>query len=612
MNVKRMLEAARYREAKGDFEGADELERMARRAQIEAFVPQNVLESVHGGVGGNAVNGQLGGLHVEMNVQPPSQNAAAKEAAISIVSSGNSNPQVISQTASQFGADPAEVSAWVEYLSQISPMVGGDPNLLRQMADQSGNVQMNLATQNPGSNFQSWGITPQDIMWHEKEGHGGKLQSSPDEYLNIANPGADMPRGFGGGIWPQQYWTSIRDQFMSGQGPQEWGPNKRIWEQRVVPKARQNLQRMMATAQRTDEWDIYNSMNSHMPSCRGCGEIGYKCMCTEGCRCGSCEECPTCNPSGIRTAMSDAQDCLDNINACNDMLDDPMLSPKRKKQIRWELNRLIDEMASITETPRFVRMRPSMEAVAQKEEHELCRRCKGYGVYRVRVSRYDSEEEYCECPAGERRQARDSERIRAQQLKTRIKNSRDPFRMAKLPDPEIEQCMWCNSILRDGQWVPHHEKLKTSNVTHVMCPSCEGDNDWLSELEALREEDKLQKTAGWLDSIRDAFSREPKQQREKFYNETQYLRRGMGTDPNAWKVYGFTLPAGCQTECETCGKDMGEFERCLAARTSGPRNPFTPQEFLSYETNPRGDETLFFCSTNCLNERRRFVANRDT
>lgn len=558
MNVKRMLEAARYREAKGDFEGADELERMARRAQIEAFVPQNVLESVHGGVGGNAVNGQLGGLHVEMNVTPPSQNQAAKEAAITVLTSGGFlSDETIANAANGHGADPQETRAWVEYLHGLTKFSGNDPNLLRQLADQSGNVQMNLATQNPGSNFQSWGITPDDIMWHEKEGHGGKLQSTPEEYMNIANPGADMPRGFGGGIWPQQYWTSIRDQFMEGQGPQEWGPNKRIWERRVVPKARQNLQRMMARAQRTDEWDIYNSMNSHMPSCRGCGEIGYKCMCTEGCRCGDCEECPTCNPSGVRTAMSDTQDCLDNINACNDMLDDPTLSPKRKEQIRWELDRLIDEMAGLTETPRFVRMRPSMEAVAQKKDGH-------------------------------------------------------PFRTAKLPDPEIKQCMWCNSILRDGRWEPHHEKLKTSSVTHVMCPSCKGDNDWISELEAIREEDKLQKTAGWLDSIRDVFSRQPKPQRDKFYNETQYLRRGMGTDPNAWKVYGFTLPAGCQTECETCGKDMGEFERCLAARTSGPRNPFTAQEFLSYETNPRGDETLFFCSTDCLNERRRFVANRDT
>lgn len=488
MNVKKMLEAARYREARGDFKGADELEKMARRAQIDAFVPQNVLEGVHSGVGGD-VSGQLGGLHVEMNVTPPSQNQAAKEAAISVLTSGGFlSGEAIAAAASTHGADPQETQAWVEYLHGLTQFSGNDPNLLRQLADQSGNVQMNLATQNPGSNFQSWGITPEDIMWHEKEGHGGKLQSSPDEYLNIANPGADMPRGFGGGIFPQQYWTSVRDQFMAGQGPQEWGPNKRIWEQRVVPKARQRLQQMMP-----------------------------------------------------RAAMSDTQDCLDNINACNDMLDDPMLSPKRKKQIKWELNQLIDQMAGTTETPRFVRLRPSMQAIAQR-----------------------------------------------------------------LPDPEIEQCMWCNAVLQDGRWVPHHEKIKTENVTHVMCPNCEGDNDWISELE------EMKRTAGWLDSIRSGLQSWGRPKRQQFYDESAILSKGKGTDPNAWRVFGFVMPSGCQTECDSCGKDIGEFQKCMVARTSGRKDAFSREEWDSYETQPVPEDTMFFCSANCLNDRRRFVANRDT
>lgn len=249
MSTERWLQAAKYHEAKGDFKNADRCEKMARKAQIEAFVPQNVLEGVHSGVGAQTANGQLGGLHVEMSLTPPSQNQAAKEAALSMV--GVTDPNMISQTAQSFGVDPGELSAWVGYLNGLSAQVGGDPNLLRQLADQAGsNVQMNLATQNPGSNFQSWGITPEDIMWHEREGHGGKLQSNPEQYLGIANPGADVPKGFGGGIKPgiTDYWKNVRDQFMAGQGSQEWGPNKRIWEKRVVPKARQRLQQMLPRA----------------------------------------------------------------------------------------------------------------------------------------------------------------------------------------------------------------------------------------------------------------------------------------------------------------------------------------------------------------------------
>lgn len=324
----RWLTAAKYHESKGDFQNADRCERMARQAQISQLVPQNVLESVHSGVGGGNVNGQLGGLHVEMNVTPPSQNQAAKEAAISVLTSGGFvSEEAIAAAASSHGADPQETKAWVDHLYQLTAYSGNDPNLLRQLADQSGNVQMNLATQTPGSNFQSWGdITGEDILhMHEERGHGGRRQSNPEKYMNIANPGADMPKGFGGGIVPQQYWQSVRDQYMSGRGPEEWGADEEIWQKKVVPKQRRRLQQMM------------------------------------------------------QSAGADA----DNIKYAQD--------------------------------------------------ERLCHRCKGYGVYQVRVDRYDTEDEYCQCPAGEERWEKDLEKIKAQTLKNRIRNTREPFRMAGLP-----------------------------------------------------------------------------------------------------------------------------------------------------------------------------------
>ena len=224
---------------------ADSIEKLVRLSQsnmLDMFVPQNVLEQGYQSAGGSNNNGSLGGYHAEMSVTPPTSSDSAQKAALSLMNtlSGGSLPpdDVIRNAAQSNNANPQEVMDLLSYMMQPYEMGVRNPADMQRFLGMKGNVNLQFATQNPSAAHKSWGITPQDIMQHE-QAHAAGVTSSPEKYMQIANPGADYvdSRGIGGQVnSAQDYYQRLMANFMSGQDKGEYGPNEDIWKKIVQTK----------------------------------------------------------------------------------------------------------------------------------------------------------------------------------------------------------------------------------------------------------------------------------------------------------------------------------------------------------------------------------------
>ena len=221
---------------------ADKLEKFAANA-IDMYVPQNVLEKGWESVGGGGIDGSLGGFHAQMNLSGSAnyEPQAITEAIKFLGELGGELPafQQWQQSHPNLTADPSQVynilQVWQPfYLAGVQ-----DIGQLQSILNMSGPINLQFATQTPSANFQSWGITRDEIMEHERA-HASGSQSSPQEYMQHAVPGADFMEtgGVGGNINPVAgYYTQLMQQFMKGQGPQEYGPNLNIWKRIVKERS---------------------------------------------------------------------------------------------------------------------------------------------------------------------------------------------------------------------------------------------------------------------------------------------------------------------------------------------------------------------------------------
>lgn len=220
---------------------ADKLEKTAAN-MIDVFVPQSTLESGYKSVGGGNISGSLGGYHTQMQV----------------TGGGNVDPAAITDATLFIGELETDLPSFDQWVTK-HPNITSNPQQvynilqiwqpfyragvtdighLQSVLNMSGPVNLQVATKSPAAAFSSWGITPQEIMQHEQM-HATGEKSSPEAYMQYAIPGADFmnTNGIGGNINPVAgYYETLMQQFMHGQGPEEYGPNLNIWKRIVKEK----------------------------------------------------------------------------------------------------------------------------------------------------------------------------------------------------------------------------------------------------------------------------------------------------------------------------------------------------------------------------------------
>lgn len=216
---------------------ADKLEKTAAN-MIDTFVPQNVLEQGWSSMGGGNLDGSLGGYHTQ----------------IQLSGGANFDPQTINDATSlitELDGELPDFNMWQQqhpnienpnqvynilqvwqpfYLAGIS-----DIGQLQSILNMSGPIDLQFASTAPSAAHQSWGITSNEIMEHERA-HARGESSSPEAYMQHAVPGADFlnSSGMGGNINPVAgYYETLMNQLMAGQDAGEYGPNFDIWK-RVV------------------------------------------------------------------------------------------------------------------------------------------------------------------------------------------------------------------------------------------------------------------------------------------------------------------------------------------------------------------------------------------
>ena len=208
---------------------ADKLEKFAANA-FDIYVPQQQLESGWKSIGGGNVDGELGGFHTQMELTGNTQfdPQAITEATKFLGELVNDLPDFEQWQTTHQTTNPEQVynilKIWQPfYLAGVQ-----DIGQLQSVLGMSGPIDLQFATQTPGSNFQYFDITPQEIMEHER-GHQYGKKATEQEYLQRINQGADFlnTNGIGGGINPRyKPW-----QFMQSiTGPEEYGPNLHIFE----------------------------------------------------------------------------------------------------------------------------------------------------------------------------------------------------------------------------------------------------------------------------------------------------------------------------------------------------------------------------------------------
>lgn len=242
--IKRLYKIASKIDKSGYPDLSDKLEKTAA-TMLNVYVPQSTLMRGYQEIGGGPTGGQLGGYHTQFQ----------------LTGGGQFNPQAIQEAGGligELGAELPQPDQW----AQQHPNIKSDPrqvynilkiwrpfylsgvtniNQLQSVLSTSGPIDLQVATQAPGSYFQQWGITPQEIMEHEI-GHAQKATSSPQEYLQLANPNIDIMenKGVGGNVNPVKgYYQNLLESFMAGQGAEEYGPSKKIWQRVVRERAPQ-------------------------------------------------------------------------------------------------------------------------------------------------------------------------------------------------------------------------------------------------------------------------------------------------------------------------------------------------------------------------------------
>lgn len=216
---------------KKDHQLADKLERTAAN-MIDMYIPQNRLEQGYNAAGGDQIAGSLGGYHTQMQLSGEANfdPQAIMEASSLIGELGNDLPnfEQWQQQHPNIKFNPQQVYNILEvwkpfYLSGVT-----DIGRLQSVLGMSGPIDLQFATQTPSQNFQYFGITPQEIMQHERS-HASNKSSTKEEYLQRINQGADVlnTEGIGGGVNPRYKPYQFMQSFT---GPGEYGPNLHIFD----------------------------------------------------------------------------------------------------------------------------------------------------------------------------------------------------------------------------------------------------------------------------------------------------------------------------------------------------------------------------------------------
>jgi len=224
-----------------DPKAADDIEMMARSAQIEISLPQSKLQRMYQ-AGGGAKQGRgtsLGGFHQRLNLgTPPRSNPSASMAAINIVmnSGGVPSSSVIGREARRARIDPRVLSQYVQRASRLYSMGYTDPSLLNRMMGQSGNVDLIAISNSPAAGFSMMGGRS-GIRQHELQ----HMRGSTGTRKQMMDKAISRSKNIGGGaLNPEQlqnYWNSVIDWTMAGRdNPEEYGANMPIFEQHVMPK----------------------------------------------------------------------------------------------------------------------------------------------------------------------------------------------------------------------------------------------------------------------------------------------------------------------------------------------------------------------------------------
>ena len=227
---------------------ADELESMARFAQLEISVPQAELERMYGATGGaKPVGGStIGGYYQSLDLGPALEpNTAASQAAMNMVIGGKGgvDPKAVAKEAQRRGLDPSILMQHARRAASLYSMGYTNPSILNRMMGQSGNVDLIAISNSPAAGFSAMGGIP-GIRRHERahmQGATGTRQQMMDRAMSRS-------RNIGGGaLNPEQmenYWNSVFDWMMAGRNSaEEYGANMPIAEEYVIPRYTRELQR---------------------------------------------------------------------------------------------------------------------------------------------------------------------------------------------------------------------------------------------------------------------------------------------------------------------------------------------------------------------------------
>jgi len=225
---------------------ADELELMARSAQIEVNVPQARLQRMYQSGGGAKPAGgtSLGGFHQKIDLGSPiPSNPGVSQAAMNIVIGGGGvpNPKMIGKEAQRLRIDPNILAQHVRRLSSLYSMGYTDPSLLNRMMGQSGNMDLIAISNSPATGFSAMGGRA-GIRQHELQ----HMRGATGTRKQMMDRALAKSRSIGGGVMNQEqlqnYWNSTIDWMMAGRdNPEEYGANMPVFEQHVMPQGLKKL-----------------------------------------------------------------------------------------------------------------------------------------------------------------------------------------------------------------------------------------------------------------------------------------------------------------------------------------------------------------------------------
>ena len=225
---------------------ADELEMMARTAQLELSLPQSQIESIYKGGGGEMPSGgsSIGGFYQQMDLgQSLQSDPTASQSAINMVigGAGSANPEQISQEAQSRGIDPSVLQQYVQKASQLYAMGYSDPATLQQLMNQSGQTDFIGVSNSPAAGFADMGGVA-GIRAHERAHAAGATGSRGEMQNRIMS---EM-KNIGGGVLNKEQMQnqsdSMIDWLMAGRNSaEEFGAQMPVLENYVLPKMKQKM-----------------------------------------------------------------------------------------------------------------------------------------------------------------------------------------------------------------------------------------------------------------------------------------------------------------------------------------------------------------------------------